>query len=63
VCGRVGVCLLEYGEYSGVIEENFSDQRYLIVKRPEGGGFRVNGANKEHHSVIPLNRFPTRIFE
>jgi len=63
VCGKIGICLLEYGEYAGVLEENFDEQRYLIVKRPEGGGFRVNGASKEIPNVIPLNRFPRRIFE
>jgi hypothetical protein len=63
VCGKVGVCLLKYGEYASVIDENFREQENLTVERPDGGGFRVRGAGGRFPGVIPLNRFPTYIFE
>jgi hypothetical protein len=63
VCGDVGVCLLKYGEYAAVIDENFKEQEGLSVEKPEGGGFRVQGASGQFGKVIPLNRFPSQIFE
>ncbi len=62
VCGRVGVCLLTYGEYAAIIDENFADQKALTVSRPEGGGFRVRGANGDLGRVVPLTHFPRGIF-
>ncbi|MBI4797068.1 MAG: hypothetical protein HY790_14735 [Deltaproteobacteria bacterium] len=63
VCGKVGVCLLEYGEYAAVIDENFKEQEGLYVEKPEGGGFRVQGGSGKLNKVMPLNRFPIYIFE
>lgn len=62
VCGEEGICLLDYGEYAGAIDENFKEQEYLSVDRPEGGGFRVRGAGGKINRVIPLSRFPAGIF-
>jgi len=63
VCCEVGICVLSYGEYAAVIDENFNEQEGITVERPDGGGFRVRGAQGELPHVIPLNRFPTLIFE
>ncbi|MBW1999256.1 MAG: hypothetical protein JRJ29_15015 [Deltaproteobacteria bacterium] len=62
VCGRIGVCLLTYGEYASAIDENFRDQEVLFVERPGGGGFRVRGAAGQLPRVIALNRFPESLF-
>lgn len=62
VCGRTGVCLLTYGEYANAIGENFQNNRYIRVRRPGGGGFRVIGSGGDHQGVIPLNRFPGALF-
>jgi hypothetical protein len=63
VCGNVGVCLLKFGEYKAVIDENFEKQEWLSVEKPEGGGFRVRGASGQFSKVIPLNYFPSHIFD
>jgi hypothetical protein len=62
VCGREGVCIIEYGEYASVIDENFDEQEMLSVERPGGGGFRVQGGAGKLPKIVPVNRFPTHMF-
>lgn len=62
VCSDL-VCLLRYGEYAACLDENFSEDEWLVAWRPEGGGFRVRGKMGELSGVIPLNRFPDELFE
>lgn len=62
VCGRQGICLLTYGEYAGVLEEDFNNQKALVVRRPSGGGFRVSGSGGRLDRVIALNRYPEGLF-
>jgi hypothetical protein len=61
VCNNL-VCLLTYGEYKTCLDENFQENEWLEVWRPEGGGFRVRGANGELGNIIPINRFPNHLF-
>ena len=63
VCGRDGVCLLQYGYYAAAIDENFTEQEFLTVERPLGGGYRVHGAGGQIGRIIRLNEFPGGIFE
>lgn len=60
---REWVCILKYGEYASCLDENYKDDEWLEVWRPEGGGYRVRGARGELPHVIPLNRFPNMIFQ
>lgn len=52
------ICLLSYGEYAACLDENFRESERLAVWRPDGGGFRVRGAQGQLPHVVPLNRFP-----
>lgn len=63
VCPPAGICILTYGEYAAVIDENFNVQGNLTIKRPSGGGFRVNGPKGQLKPIIPLKRFPQLLFE
>jgi hypothetical protein len=62
VCGRRGICLLEYGEYAATLPEVFKNQRVLIVRRPSGGGFRVSGGAGKLKGVISSSRYPNGLF-
>ena len=62
VCGHTGVCLLTYGEYANVVDENFKEQEAVLVERKGAGGFRVRGAGGALERVVPLNRFPDGLF-
>ncbi len=62
VCHHTGICLLSYGEYRNVVEEDFTKQRTVIVRRPGAGGFRVSGHGGNHSGVVPLNRYPDGLF-
>jgi len=62
VCEKEGVCLLTYGQYASVINENFKTDEGVSVERPGGGGFRVQGRAGKLNYVIRLNQFPADIF-
>jgi hypothetical protein len=61
VCNNL-ICLLTYGEYASCLDENFKEDEWLEVWRPEGGGFRVRGAVDELDHIVALNRFPNQLF-
>ncbi|MCJ7577199.1 MAG: hypothetical protein MUO91_01980 [candidate division Zixibacteria bacterium] len=61
VCGKVGICLLKYGEYADTLQEDFRNQKVLMVSRRSGGGFRVSGSVRMK-GVVPLNRYPGGLF-
>lgn len=63
VCGKAGICVLKYGEYAAVLDENFTDQENLTVSRPSGGSFRISGALGKYKKAIALNRFPRILFK
>jgi len=62
ICGIDGVCLLRYGEYASVIDENFSEQEQITVERPPRGSFRVSGSRGVFPRRIRLSRFPDELF-
>lgn len=62
VCGDTGICLLSYGQYSATLQEDFTTQKPLNVRRPRGHGFRVSGQGGSLRNIIPLNRFPEGLF-
>ena len=62
VCGEKGICLLSYGDYATVINENFTTQESITVDRPPRGCFRVRGSQGELDHTIPENRYPTDLF-
>jgi hypothetical protein len=63
VCGRVGICVVNYGILAGCVDLNHTDAEWLEVSRPNGGSFRVRGVKGEYERAIPLNAFPRVLFE
>jgi hypothetical protein len=62
VCGKTGICLLQYGSYANVLEEDFNNQKTLTIKRPQSGGFRVVGQNQQLKGVVPIKNYPDGLF-
>jgi hypothetical protein len=57
------VCMLNYGEYATCLDENHQDSEWLEVWRPEGGRYRVRGAQGDLPNLVPMNRFPDILFD
>ncbi len=57
------VCVLTYQEYAQCLDINHTEDEWLEVWRPEGGGYRVRGAKGELQGVVPLNRFPDELIK
>lgn len=62
VCGNAGICLLKFGQYSAILNPDYTTQKPMLLRRPRGGGFHVSGPAGEYRRVIPLNRFPEGLF-
>lgn|GEM_PF-1540122 len=63
VCGKIGVCLLQYREYLALIYENFIQQEIISVAITKHGRFRVQGPKGQLKKAILMKRFPEAIFE
>jgi hypothetical protein len=59
---KTWVCVLTYEEYASCLDVNHTTDEWLEVRRPQGGGYRVRGANRQLPNVVPLNRFPDILF-
>jgi len=63
VCGRIGICVIDYGILAGCVDLNHRETEWLEVSRPEGGSFRIRGVKGQYERAIPLNAFPRVLFE
>lgn len=63
VCENEGICIVDFGVFASCIDLNHTDSEWIEIYRPEGGSFRIRGANGEHQRAIPLSAFPRKLFE
>ncbi|MGG1531477.1 MULTISPECIES: hypothetical protein [Brevibacillus] len=63
VCGNDWVCVINYHDYKNCIDENFEENEWLEVTRPEGGGYRVRGKLGLLGRVVPKGDFPRVLFQ
>ncbi|WP_458125857.1 hypothetical protein [Paenibacillus sp. Z3-2] len=63
VCGETGVCIVDFETFESCIDLNQIESEWIEIYRPDGGSFRIRGANSEHKRSIPLNNFPKILFE
>ncbi|MDO3556385.1 hypothetical protein [Ralstonia pseudosolanacearum] len=62
VCGGVTICALDKAELNTVIDLSSTDQQWIRVDVPKGGGCRVSGSTGAVKKVIPHNAFPSKLF-
>ena len=63
VCEDQGFCIVDFGVFATCLDFNHRESEWIEILRPDGGSFKIRGAQGDHPRSIPLNAFPRKLFE